>query len=83
MEGLLTCPANPNGIALFTLPAAARPPTIRKFPVYALVTSTPTPMAVDVSSTGAVTFDGSNSTVQVGLDGIAFATISGVVGGSL
>jgi hypothetical protein len=82
MEGLLSCPATPNGLVIFTLPAAASPPLARNMPAYALVGLVVTPQGFGISASGVVTFQGLNTTSQVALDGITFPTVTGVVGSS-
>jgi hypothetical protein len=82
LEGLVSCPATPSGLVMCSLPGAIIPPTNRFFPAFALVSSVASPQAVDISSAGLVTYSGSNSATQVSLDGIVYATITGVSGTS-
>jgi hypothetical protein len=82
LEGLVSCPATPSGLVMCSLPGAIIPPTNRFFPAFALVSSVASPQAVDISAAGLVTYSGSNSATQVSLDGIVYATITGVSGTS-
>lgn len=81
LEGLLSCPATPNGMQIATLPASVRPLSgTQSYSAYAVVSAAVSPQGVTVDTAGAVKYVGSNSATQISLNGIAFTTQAHVFG---
>lgn len=81
LEGMLNCPPTPNGLTICLLSDSSIPPDNRRFAVYALLPAGVIgPQSVEVQAGGSVLYFGDTTAVQVSLDGITYATNSGIVG---
>jgi hypothetical protein len=79
VEGVLNAPATPNGVGLGTLPLGYRPDKIVRSVVGAVVSGNVSSGAVEIDSTGGITFYGSNSTTRIEIC-MAFSTPNYVQG---
>lgn len=75
LAGFLTCPANPNGVVIMTLPSAYRPASNRHFGCWVNDGGSALSEGVDVLSNGNVVFEGTNTCTQVDLSNISFPTV--------